>query len=115
MPTYRFYLTADQMQDEIWRYTFNRWGEAQADKYIRELHQHLQQIANKDIFWKSLPADIVVPSDLNIEVYMSHYVRHYIFFREFANGDIGIMSILHDVMDIPVRLREDLSRIKNKE
>ena len=72
MPTYRFYPTTDQMQDEIWSYTFDRWGEIQADKYIRELHQHLQQLANKDILWKLLSGNIVVPPDIDVNVYMRH-------------------------------------------
>jgi len=29
MVTYRFYPRADAAQDKIWRYTFDKWGEAQ--------------------------------------------------------------------------------------
>lgn len=114
MPTYKFYTVADQQQDEIWIYSFNYWGEVQANKYLQELHQHLQNLVDKNIPWKLLPGDIIVPPNIEVNVYLSHYERHYIFFREFSNGDIGVMSILHDAMDIPVRLKEDLFRIISK-
>ncbi len=53
----------------------------------------------------------VSPADLKMEVFFSHYEKHYIFFRDLRKGIIGIMSILHDSMHIPVRLREDLEKI----
>ena len=37
-----------------------------------ELHQHLQQLANKDILWKLLSGNIVVPPDIDVNVYMRH-------------------------------------------
>jgi len=49
-----------------------------------------------------------------MEVFFSRYERHYLFFRELTEDMIGIMSILHDSMHIPVRLREDLEKITGK-
>ena len=78
MVGYKFFPPADKSQDEIWDYTHQEWGEAQADKYITGLHSHIQKLADKKLFM------------------------------------IGIMSILHDSMHIPVRLREDLEKITGK-
>ena len=113
MANYRFFHTADSRQDEIWDYTLKKWGEKQAEKYITELHQHLAKLSDNKLLWRLLPGNLAVPDDLNIPVYFSHFNHHYIFFHELSDGCIGIMTILHDSMDIPVRLGEDLFRIED--
>jgi plasmid stabilization system protein ParE len=55
-----------------------------------------------------------VPSDIKHEAYFSRYERHYLFFRTLDNGDLGVMSILHEKMDMAVRLREDLAALDAK-
>ena len=112
MTGYRFYPTADERQDEIWNYTLSQWGEKQAEKYIIELHEHINKLASNKLLWRSLPSNLVIPQDLSLTVYFSHYSKYYIFFRELSDGVIGIMTILHETMDIPVRLKEDLIIIK---
>jgi plasmid stabilization system protein ParE len=108
---YLFYPAADKAQDGIWHYTRKTWGEAQAEKYIRGLHNHLQELADRQRIWRPLPNSLIVPPDLNIDAYFSKYEHHYVFFRELSNEHIGIMSILHEQMDIPVRLSIDLAKI----
>lgn len=58
---------------------------------------------------RKLPQRLAVPVDVQREAYFSRYERHYVFFRELDNGDLGIMSILQERMDLPVRLGEDLA------
>ena len=111
MARYRFYPPADARQDEIWRYTVKTWSVEQAKVYIRGLHDHLQKLADEELFWHRLPRRLVVPTDLKIETYLSRYEKHYIFFRELSDG-IGVMSILHENMNMPVRLKEDLQRLQ---
>lgn len=115
MAGYRFFATADRRQDEIWEYTCKQWGENQAKQYIQGLHDHLQKLADKKIPWRPLPAGLVLPSDLDISIFFSRYEKHYIFFRELSRNAIGVLSILHGAMQIPVRLNEDLERISEKE
>jgi len=111
---YKFFPPADKSQDEIWDYTYKEWGAAQADKYITGLHSHIQKLADKKLLWRPVPKSLVLPPDLEMEVFFSRYERHYLFFRELTEDMIGIMSILHDSMHIPVRLREDLEKITGK-
>ncbi|NOQ34890.1 MAG: type II toxin-antitoxin system RelE/ParE family toxin [Methylococcaceae bacterium] len=113
MPSYRFFPPADRRQDEIWDYSDKTWSKAQAEKYIRNLHKHLQALADRKKQWRNLPNSLIVPPDLNIKIYFSQYERHYVFFRELSEDSIGIMSILHESMDIPVRLGNDLEKIRN--
>ena len=110
MPRYRFFPAANARQDQIWRYTVETWGEAQAKKYIRELHHHLQQLADKELYWHRIPRRLSVPTDLASDIFFSRCQKHYIFFRELSDG-IGIMSILHESMDLPIHLKEDLQRL----
>jgi len=116
MAGYRFFPAADKRQDEIWEYTYEQWGEDQAKKYLQGLHNHLQRLANKEIpSWQLLPTGRLVPSDLNLSIFFSRYEKHYIFFRELSGNDMGVISILHGAMQVPVRLNEDLEGILEKE
>ena len=40
-------------------------------------------------------------------VFFFRHQHHYIFFRELSDKSLGVISILHENMDIPSRLRED--------
>jgi toxin ParE1/3/4 len=115
VPGYVFYPAADAQQDSIWKYTVELWGEAQAVKYINGLHAHLQRLSETKSLWRRLPDRLVVPADLRMKVYCSRYERHYVFFRELPSGKLGIMSVLHDRMDLPVRLIRDLSALVDRE
>lgn len=114
MAAYRFYPTADAAQDRIWRDTVDTWGEAQAVTYIAGLHAHLLRLTKSKALWRRLPRNLAVAADIRKDAYFTHYERHYLFFRELDNGDIGVISILHDRMDIPVRLAEDLAALDRK-
>ena len=43
-------------------------------------------------------------------VFFFRHQHHYVFFRELSKGSLGVISILHENMDIPSRLREDFER-----
>lgn len=43
-------------------------------------------------------------------VYYIRYERHYIFFRALSADAIGVITILHENMNIPMRLRDDVNR-----
>ena len=111
MSEYLFFPSADKAQDDIWAYTFKRWGESQAEKYIIGLHDHLQALVEKKKIWTLLPNSLVIPPDLDCHAYFSKYEYHYVFFKELLKKRIGVMSILHESMDIPVRLLSDLNKI----
>lgn len=64
--------------------------------------------------WQHIPAVFIPSFTQKMPVYFSHYQHHYIFFRELPNGDIGLMIILQDSMDIPVNLLDCLSYIEHQ-
>ena len=114
MAAYRFYPRADAAQDKIGRDTVERGGELQAVTYITGLHAHLTRLCESRALWRQLPQKLAVPTDVKREAYFSRYEHHYLFFRELDNGDLGVMSILHERMDVPVRLAEDLAALSEK-
>lgn len=114
MVAYRFYPQADAAQDKIWRDTVEKWGEKQAVTYITGLHSHSQRLCEGRAIWRKLPQRLAVPPDVRREAYFSRYEHHYVFFRELDNGNLGVMSILHERMDVPVRLAEDLAALSEK-
>ncbi|MBP2449006.1 type II toxin-antitoxin system RelE/ParE family toxin [Rhizobium leguminosarum] len=115
MPAYRFYPRADAAQDKIWRDTVEAWGEKQADAYILGLHAYLQRLCEDRLIWRQLPQRLAVPEDIKRSAHFGRYEHHYVFFRELQNSDLGVMSILHERMNLPVRLKEDLAVLSRKQ
>lgn len=114
MAGYLFYPPADAAQDRIWQDTVEAWGEAQAIRYIQGLHAHLQTLSETPALWRKLPGRLAVPADLKLDAYFSRYERHYVFFRQLSGDRIGVLSLLHDRMDVPVRLAEDLQALHDR-
>ncbi len=114
MAGFLFYPPADNAQDRIWQETVEKWGEEQAVRYIRGLHAHLQNLSETPTLWRKLPGNLAVPADLKLDAYFSHYERHYVFFRKLSGDRIGVLSLLHDRMDVPVRLAEDLRALGSR-
>ena len=99
---YLFYSAADRRQDEIWDYTVEKWGEDQAIRCIEGLHSAIAQAAAGQIVWRKL----IHPKLSGI--YFLRYENHFVFFRELPNDAIGVISILHENLDLPSRLEDDL-------
>lgn len=108
MVKYRFYPNADAAQDRIWRDTAERWGQTQAIAYIHGLHAHLEKLAQTKSLWRKLSQSVGKQPNFVRETYFSRYEHHLIFFRELSDGSIGVMSILHEKMDVPSRLAREL-------
>ncbi|MBL8819329.1 MAG: type II toxin-antitoxin system RelE/ParE family toxin [Planctomyces sp.] len=100
----KFLRAAKSRLIEIWGYTERTWGEEQADKYIRGLVGSIQEAASFRNRWRPV-MDAELPG-----VYFIQYERHFIFFRALPPDAIGVISVLHENMNIPMRLREDATR-----
>lgn len=90
--------------DEIYRYTRERWGEAQAEQYVSGMFAAFAQIETRGVVSKPVPAE------LGVQGYYFRYERHFVYWRRLADGDIGIVTILHERMHQIDRFREDFSR-----
>ena len=88
--------------DEIYDYTADNWGDAQADIYIRGLHACFESIAQKGFPWRAVPAEF------GVDGYYYRYERHFIYWRWLADGSVGIVTILHERMHQVARFAEDV-------
>ena len=86
---------------EIWNYSCEKWGEEQADSYVRNLFAALNSLPTRRKSWRSFQ-DKMLPG-----VWFVRHENHFIFFRELPGGSLGIISILHEAMNLPARLKED--------
>ena len=100
----RIYPAAKKQILEVWGYPEKTWGEDQANKYVRELVDAINAVVGNRHRWRP-----VMDEDLPA-VFFFRYQHHYVFFRELSKGSLGVISILHENMDIPSRLREDFEQ-----
>ncbi len=79
--------------DGIWNYTVKEWGEAQAERYMRDIKGACYGLASGN--QNSLSAE-------NIKAgYRKSLVgSHLLFFKILDDGTINIIRILHQQMDI---------------
>jgi len=87
--------------DEIYRYTRDTWDEAQAETYITGLFAAFEQIETRGVHSRSVPAEF------GVEGYFFRYERHFVYWKHLSNGDVGIVTILHERMHQIDRFKED--------
>jgi plasmid stabilization system protein ParE len=87
--------------DEIYRYTRERWGERQAERHITGLFEAFDRIESHGV------ASRPVPAEFGVQGFFFRYEHHFVYWRRLSNGDIGIVTILHERMHQIERLRDD--------
>lgn len=97
----RIQEAASYRLDEIYRYTCDRWGEEQASRYITGLFDALDSIANHQTSSRPIPAEF------GVEGYFLRYERHFVYWRWLSNGDVGVVTILHERMHQIGRFGDD--------
>jgi toxin ParE1/3/4 len=103
MSAYRVQRVAGHRLDEIYVYTRDRWGEAQAERYIRGMFARFEAIAAREFPWRAIPAEFEVSG------FVCKYERHYIYWKILADGTVGIVTILHESIHQFERFRDDLT------
>ncbi|MEE3660931.1 type II toxin-antitoxin system RelE/ParE family toxin [Brenneria sp. g21c3] len=101
MANVRIQEAASYRLDEIYRYTRERWGTEQADSYITGMFQAFSRIETHEVVSRPVPAEF------GVEGFFFRYERHVVYWRRLSNGDIGIVTILHERMHQIDRFRED--------
>jgi toxin ParE1/3/4 len=90
-----FILSKKAVEDlsEIWEYTFQNWSETQADRYYFMLLDLCQDIADSKAATKQY-------FEIHSDLFGARAGQHIIFFRPNAAGDIEVLRILHNRMDL---------------
>jgi|SRR5580658_607981 toxin ParE1/3/4 len=104
MAAVRVQAAASHRLDEIYRYTRARRGTEQADRYIIGLFEAFDRIETHGVVSKP------VPPEFGVDGYYFLFERHFVYWRKLSNGDIGIVTILHERMHQIDRFSEDLER-----
>ncbi len=106
MSGYRIQAAALVRLEDIYRYTFERWGEAQAERYVRGLFARFETIADHQIPWRQIPWR-PVPAEFGVEGFVARNERHLIYWRELTDGGVGIVTVLHERMHQISRFQGD--------
>lgn len=97
----RIQRAASHRLDDIYRYTRDRWGEAQANRYIAGLFEAMAGIETHVTVSRPIPAEF------GVDGYFVRYERHVIYWRRLSGGDIGVVTVLHERMHQIERFRDD--------
>lgn len=103
MADYLLWRGAVASLTDIYIHTEDNWGTAQAYKYISQLYQCFEQIAAQQIPWRPIPAEF------EISGYFTRSEKHFVYFKELADGAIGIVAVIHQRRHQIARLREAFS------
>ena len=101
MTAFRVQRAAGHRLDQIYLYTRETWGEAQADRYIGGLFERFEAIAARRFPWRPVPAEF------GVDGYVGRYEKHFIYWKVLDDGEIGIVTVLHERMHQRDRFRED--------
>ena len=102
--TYRLSREAGFDLDQIYDYTADTWGEAQAERYVRDIFAALERL-DGDPGLGRRREDIPRP-------YLAYGVGGHliIYRRNDAEGRVEVLNILHPAMNIGERLMQALKR-----
>lgn len=103
MSRFRVQAAAIRRIDEIYRYTAETWGEAQADDYVRGLFARFEAIAARRFPWRPVPAAF------GVDGFVCRYEHHLIYWKLLGDGAVGIVTILHERMHQIGRFRDDFA------
>ena len=101
MTSFKVQDGAGHRLDEIYTYTRDTWGDAQAERYLRGLFERFEAIAARRFPWRA------IPSAFGVQGFMCRYEKHFIYWKVLDDGDVGIVTILHERMHQIDRFRED--------
>jgi toxin ParE1/3/4 len=73
----------------------------QAEHYIRGLFERFEAIAARRFAWRPIPVEF------GVDGFVCRYERHFIYWKRVNDGDVGIVTVLHERMHQLDRFRED--------
>ena len=87
--------------DEIYRYTRDQWGAEQADRYINDLFAAFELIDCHGV------ASHPIPAQFGVDGFYFRHAHHFVYWRRLSDGDVGIVTVLHERMHQMDRFRDD--------
>lgn len=87
---------AEQDLNNIWLYSFQNWGEAQADQYFDQLNKAIELLGSTPLMCRQR-LEFIPP------VRIHHHASHLIIYVASESG-IDLIRVLHESMDIDMQL-----------
>jgi toxin ParE1/3/4 len=84
---------------EIYAYTHATWGREQADRYYLKLFDCFDAIANRRVAWRRIGAEF------GADGYFCRCEYHFVYWRLSSDGQLRIVTILHERMHQLEQLR----------
>ena len=91
--------------DDIYRYTREKWGNAQAESYIAGLFAAFEKIDTHGVLSRPIPAEV------GVDGFFFRYRKHFVYWKYLSNGAVGIVTILHERMHQIERFKDDFINI----
>lgn len=104
MTRVRVQQSASLRIDEIYRHTREHWGVAHANRYVTGLFEAFERIDTHGVVSRPIPASF------GVQGYFFRYEKHFIYWKRLGNGDVGIVTVLHERMHQIERFREDFGQ-----
>ena len=98
---YKLFSSAQTALEDIWFYSFQNWGEAQANRYLSELYDTFERLSQSHLHHKTFTE---IKGKNGEALHYAKCNKHFIFFKRLDSSTIGIITILHEMMDMPTRL-----------
>jgi len=92
MPRVRIQEAAALRLDDIYRYTRKQWGEVQAGRYLHALFEAFDAIDGGTV------ASRPIAAEFGVDGFFFRHAKHVVYWRRLSNGDIGIVTVLHERM-----------------
>jgi len=101
MQPYQLTLHAEEDIKGIARYTLKQWGKNQSMRYAGMLERYFRKIASGTVYSHSFSGNYP-------QVKVCHCEHHYIFYIQPDRKQPVIIAVLHERMDMLVRLKKRL-------
>lgn len=96
MPVIYKQALAEQDLVDIWLYSWNEWGQAQADAYLDDLEHTLWLLAEQPSLGRER-------TEFNPAVRIHYHAQHLLVYQPLMNG-IRLIRVLHKSVDIDTQL-----------
>ena len=84
-----------------YQYSLSKWGESQAEQYIKGLFQHFEDITLGKVWLRPIPAEFEVHG------MVSRYEKHFVYSKVLNTKKVGIVTMLHEKMHQIERFSDD--------
>lgn len=91
-------VLAEQDLTNIWLYSFQTWGEAQADLYFDQLSNAIELLQSTPLMGRDRP-------EFSSPVRIHHHASHLIIYV-IDEGNIDVIRVLHESMDVDSQIEE---------